>query len=78
MKIFRELDRFYFLFGTVLLILSIVVIVSLRGVFSALSTSSEIDEALLDTSLPRVNIEKVNDGLGSLSNTEPIPLDLKR
>ncbi|OGM31644.1 hypothetical protein A2803_04415 [Candidatus Woesebacteria bacterium RIFCSPHIGHO2_01_FULL_44_21] len=60
----------------ILIGLAVVVILSLRGVFGAISTAGEVDESLLKASTPRLNKGKIDEALKSLDEREFIPLDL--
>ena len=78
MKALPRIDRFYYTFGAVLVVLAVLVTISLRGIFSAVRLAGDIDESLLDSSLPRIDKEKVESALEAISTREIQKLDLKR
>ena len=59
-----------------LVTLAAFVIVALRGVFSAVSLSGELDEALFNTTTPRLEKTKIDEALDLVNNRTFIPLDL--
>ena len=78
MRALLRIDRFYYVFGAILLVLAVLAIVSLRGIFSSVRLAGDIEESLLDSSLPRIDKEKVEKALDAISSREIQKLDLKR
>lgn len=76
MTLLQTINRFYIAMVLILIGLAVVVTISLRGVFGAISTAGEVDESLLKTSTPRLNTGKIDEALNSLKEREFIPLDL--
>ena len=60
----------------VLILLAVLVIITLKGIFSALSIAGELDESLLGPSSPRVNKTAIDEALGSIKSRKFTPLDL--
>lgn len=58
-----------------MIILSVLIIVSLRGIFGAISLAGEVDQELLSSTLPRVEVNKLNEALESVEGKEFTPLD---
>jgi len=73
----KKIDRFYLLFGAVLLVLSILAIVTLKVVFSAYGVSGTIDQSLLEASSPRIDLELLDQTYGNIMVRKTVPLDVK-
>jgi len=71
-----KIDRFYIIFGVVLLILAIVVITTLRNIFGAFNKAGEVDPASLQSSGIHINEAKLNQALEELKNKKSVVLDL--
>jgi len=76
MKSLAKIDRFYLLFGAILFVMAIVVIFTLRTIFSSLEIAGEVNEELFQASTPRINKSKLDQALGILDNKMGVPLDL--
>lgn len=49
----------YLFWAIALLSLAIVIAYTARGIFTALKTASEIDESLLESAVPRLNVQEL-------------------
>lgn len=78
MRALIRIDRFYYFFGAVVIILAVIAIVSLRGIFSSLKVAGEIDESLLESSSPRIDKEKIELAIETVTSKEIKKLDLNR
>lgn len=58
-----------------MILLSVLVTVSLRAIFSAISTSGQISQELLSSSLPHVDVAKLNKASEASEAKEFNPLD---
>lgn len=76
MKALRKINRFYLVMVVVFVALAVLVAISLRIVFGAITLSGEVDEALFSASSPRINRDKVEEALESVTSREIPPLDL--
>jgi hypothetical protein len=72
----KKIDKFYASLITVLIVLSVFIIICLKGIFSAITISGQVDDSLLNKSAPRLDRVKIDQALDSVSNREFIPLDL--
>jgi hypothetical protein len=55
--------------------LALIVFLTTQGIFSALRRASEIDDALLQSSTPRINVELLDKVYSTLSTKKAPPLD---
>jgi hypothetical protein len=72
----RKINRFYFIFILLLVLMAGLVIVSFRGIFSAIATSRDID---VDIPKEEIRIDKnnLNKAYEEYQNREFIPLNLQ-
>ncbi len=75
MKVLK-IRKIYFAFAVILMLLAVLVAVSLRGAFGAIAKSGEIDEAILNSSAPRLDRDKIDKALEAIEGREYTPLDL--
>lgn len=71
-----KIDRFYLFLAATLLLLSVLLIFTLRGVFSAINIASKIDEEVIGPEV-RVNMTKLDEAYGLVKNKEIVSLDLE-
>jgi hypothetical protein len=76
MEILQRINRFYISLIVVLALLALLAIISLRGVFSAISLASQVDDSLLNSTVPRVNTGKIDEAINSVGADDFVPLDL--
>lgn len=69
------IDRFYIFLILVLFILSILLIFTLRGIFSTIRIATEIDEQLVPPEIG-ININNLNKAYDAVFNKENVSLDL--
>lgn len=78
MKKLKKISNFYWIFAFVLMLLAVLIIFVIRTMFSSLSVSNEIDEEVLQKSIPHLN-ESVLDDAFTKSLEQNIPgLDLRQ
>lgn len=65
----------YVLVAFALISLTIIVFLTTQGIFSALRKSTEIDDALLQSSTPQINMELLNRVYSTLSTKKAPTLD---
>lgn len=65
----------YSVIAFALISLAMIVFFTTQGIFSALRRSTEIDDALLQSSTPRINVDLLNKVYSSLSTKKVPPLD---
>ncbi len=58
-KTWEKLDKFYIIFFITLAVMAVLVIFTVRGLFSAFLTSGEID--LVNNSDIKINVDQLND-----------------
>lgn len=75
MNSFLKINQFYIALIFILILLASLVTISLRGIFDAMSTAGQVDEELLSSTLPRVNIQKIDEALKLVNDKEFTPLD---
>ncbi len=75
-KISFQIDRFLVIFGTVLLALSIITILSLKTILSSVITSRQVDDELLQSSIPRLNKEDIDKAFEITTKKGTMSLDL--
>jgi len=73
----RIFDRFYLYAGISLIPLAVMVIIVARGIFGALATAGQVDEALLDSSNPRIEQAQLDGAYKKTVESEFVPLDLR-
>lgn len=71
-----EIDKFYYIFGVVLLVLALILIFTLRTIFSTLMTAREVEPEFLESLTPRINVNNLNEAYRTLTEKEITPLDL--
>ena len=76
MKTLVKIDKFYYAFGLMLLVMSILVILTLRTLFSSYYVSQGVSDELLEASTPRINKTNVGDALEKFSSPNIVTLDL--
>lgn len=76
MKALTKINKFYLSLGVVLFIMSLIIIFTLRTIFSSLKISQEVNEELFTTSTPRINRAKLNEAMTLLEDKEIVMLDL--
>ena len=70
-----KIDKFYYIFAGVMLILAVVLIFTLKGIFGALFTTQDItEEQEMSQYLNEINL---NEAHRLLKEKEYIPLDLR-
>lgn len=72
----KKLDRFYLYMLGLVLILSVLVVVTLRAVIGAVTTARELDPKLLEASTPRLKTDILEDAYQFIMDTNPPALDL--
>ncbi|KKQ95805.1 MAG: hypothetical protein UV74_C0013G0410 [Candidatus Woesebacteria bacterium GW2011_GWB1_43_14] len=73
----KNIDRFYYVFGGLLLITSIFAIFTLRTIFSAFTQAGQIDRELLEASTPRIDLDTLDSAYQMVTNKKVVPLDVK-
>jgi len=76
MKTLVKIDRFYILFGVVLFIMAIIVIFTLRIIFSSLEIAGEINDELFQASTPHINRVKLDQAKLKYEDKKIVLLDL--
>lgn len=76
MKNLAKIDRFYPVFAGVLIALAVLVIITLRAIFSSLSIAGQVNEELLQASTPRINEPKLDSAIEAIRQKEITALDL--
>ena len=71
-----KIDKYYFILSIILVILSFLVIVTLRNIFSSVITMNELDEDVIG-SIPLVNEVKLNKAHDAVYKLKIEPLDLR-
>jgi uncharacterized protein (UPF0333 family) len=77
MNKFKKLNKFSASLLFLLLFLAILLIVTFRGIFSAISTSKEVDQEFLDTQAPRIDKENLDKAYDWVTNKKVTTLDLR-
>lgn len=72
----RNIDQFYLYFGILLLVLSVLVILVIRGIFSSITISREIDQEFLESQTPRLHKESLSKAYELIMNSKVVVLDL--
>lgn len=75
-KNLTKIDRFFGVTAVVLLILTFLLIFTLKGILSSIITANEIDEEAIG-SIPVVNGDQLNKALEYTVKKEVKPLDLR-
>ena len=70
-----KIDKFYYIFAGVMLILTVVLIFTLNGIFGALFTTQDITEEQEVSQY--LNENNLNEAHKTLEEREHIPLDLR-
>ena len=71
----QKIDKFYYIFAGVMLVLALVLAFTINGIFKALLTTQDITE---EQSLSQhLSEEKLNEAHTILKNSKYIPLDLR-
>lgn len=70
-----KIKKFYIAMAAVMILLSALVIISLRAIFGAISTSGQISQELLSSSLPHVDVTKINKANEASEAKDFTPLD---
>jgi hypothetical protein len=78
MKRLKEIDKFYWIFAALLLLLSALVIFVVRTMFSALTVSNQIDEEVLQKSIPHLNDDTLDAAHRSAFEQKIPSLDLRQ
>ncbi len=71
----RKIERFYFIFAITFCLLAILVIFTLKGIFSSIITTLELNEEEIK-SIPLVNEFDLNKAYDETINKKIEPLDL--
>ncbi|GEM_PF-3527387 len=74
----KKLDRFYLYMLVVVLVLSGLVVVTLRGIIGAITTAREIDPELLEASTPRLESSLLDRAYKFIYEKNPQRLDLRQ
>ena len=74
-RLMQKIDKFYYIFAGVMLMLAVVLIFTLNGIFGALSTTQDITEE--QEMSQYLNENSLNEAHGILKEKEYIPLDLR-
>lgn len=77
MKKIPKIDKFYIAFAIVFILLSVVVIFTLRTIFDGLNTANSIDPELLEGNAVRIEQAKVEEAVRNIENRKHVPLDLR-
>ncbi|RJR30120.1 hypothetical protein C4564_00995 [Candidatus Microgenomates bacterium] len=77
MKALKKIDQFYYFLAIALVVVSAVAIVGMRSIFEAARTAGQVDEALLQSSVPHVDKLLLESAINKINNKEIVPLDLK-
>lgn len=75
MNSFLKINQFYIVLIVILVLLAGLVTISLRGIFGAMTTAGQVDEELLSSTLPRINMQKIDEALKLVNEKEFTPLD---
>jgi hypothetical protein len=76
MKVFRKTDKFYPVFGVVVIITTILLIHVFRSIFSTLGTAYEVDIKIPDSEL-RINKGQLNEAHDIMVNKEIVELEVR-
>jgi len=76
MKRIIKVDRFYMSVGTVLIVLTVLVAIVMRAIFSSLKIASEIDSEFLQSLTPRLEVSKIEEATKVLEGRKSVVLDL--
>jgi len=71
----EKTDKFYIILVAVLVTLSVLLVFSFRGVFSAFLTSYEIDQAAISSGV-KIQEERLDEVYSWVFNKERVPLEL--
>ncbi len=74
----KKLDKFYLYMLVLVLILSLLVVTTLKGVLGAVTIARELDPKLLEASSPRLKVDSLNDAYRFIMNSNPQALDLRQ
>lgn len=77
MKNFPKIDRFYLVFGAILVPLAIFVLFVLQSVLGSFNTARQIDDSLFDVASPRLNRQQLIEAQESVSTDDAPTLDLR-
>ena len=72
----RKTNRFYFVLIVILAVMAVLVIVSFRGIFAAITTSYEVDVEVPKEEI-RIDKTRLNKANEDYNNREFIPLKLR-
>lgn len=74
MKILGKIDRFYLILAVIVLVLGGLIFITLRGILSAMNTTSEVDEdAVVEYGIDQ---QKLDDAYDLILEKNIEPLDL--
>ncbi len=74
----KKLDRFYLYMLGLILILSVLIVVTLRAVIAGVATARELDPKLLEASTPRLKTDILEDAYQFITDTNPPALELRQ
>lgn len=72
----KEIDKFYFVIGGVLLALVLLVVIVIRGIFSSVSVARQIDQSYLESQTPKLNKENLDRAIDIIERPQTDVLDL--
>ncbi|OGM75482.1 hypothetical protein A2382_00345 [Candidatus Woesebacteria bacterium RIFOXYB1_FULL_38_16] len=78
MRQIKNLDKFYIVFALVFMTLAFLVIVIVKGIFSAVSVAREVDSELVESLTPRLNESGLEESARLLREKKIDSLDLGR
>ena len=76
MRILSKINKFYVAMALIMMVLAVLVAVSFRSIFANIGLAGEIDESLLTTDVPRLEVQKVDKALNTERDKSIPPLDL--
>lgn len=71
-----KINQFYFIMAAIMLVLAVIVIVSLRSIFSAIAVAGQVDDSILTSDVPRLNTQKLEEAVQLINDENTTPLDL--
>jgi len=74
----KKLDKFYLYMLGLILMLSMLVVFTLRGIIGAITEARALDPELLEASTPRLESAQLMKAFEFITNTNPERLDLRQ
>jgi len=76
MKALPKIDKFYLIFAVTMILMAMFVIFTFKAIFSAISTSSDVETKVSEAEL-RVDNNKLNQALDSYEKRRIVPLEVR-